>query len=192
MPSEIEISNLALQLCGEPEITSFSNNNKRARECGKAYAPARDAELRAHNWNFATERANVSANSGAPAWGYGTAMALPGDCLRVIEVDGFKDPDDWRVEGRNLLVDDSGPLGIRYVKQVTLTGEFDAMFVLSLSARMALMIGPVFVTNTRVRELQAIYRDRIVEARRVDAIEDTPHKLAESTWVSSRLGGPAR
>src|SRR5690606_18101386 len=109
----------------------------------------RDALLRAFNWNFAMKRASLPALADAPTWGYTYQYQLPSDCLMPVQVGeyyvipgmadyiGGTDDEPFRIEGRTIATDWSAPLKIRYIRKVTNSGEFDALFVEALAADIA-------------------------------------------------------
>ncbi len=187
MASEVQICNRALQKLGSEPITSLADDTKAARECSRAYADTRDAELRDHNWNFAITRAQLPALSADPLWGFGKQFQLPADCLRVIELNALNDPDDWTVEGRQLLANAAAPLDVRYVKRETDTGVFDPLFVEVLAARLAFELAEALTqSNTKKAQAFDVYREALRKARRADAVEGTPDALEESTWLEAR------
>ncbi|MBR4592301.1 MAG: hypothetical protein IKO35_03750, partial [Elusimicrobiaceae bacterium] len=56
MISKISICNLALAQLGQSPISSFEQDNEKARRLKLFYAPVRDEVLRTHNWGFAGVR----------------------------------------------------------------------------------------------------------------------------------------
>jgi hypothetical protein len=95
---------------------------------------------------------------------------------------------DWQVEGRKIYTDDSAPLNIRYVKQVTDPNQMDACFRESLAAEIAYeLCEPLTQSNTKKNLLKGDKKDAIREAKRTNAIENVAAKPPEDTWVSSRL-----
>ena len=56
MASEVDICNRALSKLGAARITSLTEDSVNARACNAMYESVRDAELRAHPWNFAMKR----------------------------------------------------------------------------------------------------------------------------------------
>lgn len=61
--SEVSICNLALQDLGRGlAITALDENSQAARVCRLRYPFARDACLRAYDWNFAAARASLPAS----------------------------------------------------------------------------------------------------------------------------------
>lgn len=187
MASEVQICNRALQKLGSDPIVSLADASEQARECSRAYADVRDAELRDHNWNFAITRAQLPALSTDPAWGFDKQFQLPADCLRVIELNGLNDSGDWTVEGRMLLANAAAPLDIRYIKRETDVGLFDPLFVEALASRLAAELAEALTqSNTKAERALVAYREALRKARRADAIEGTPDMLEEGTWLGAR------
>ena len=84
MTSETEICNRALQKLGAQRIADLDEGTKNARECKACYSILRDAELRAHPWNFAITREQLAADAMAPAFGRARAFPLPSGFLRLL------------------------------------------------------------------------------------------------------------
>lgn len=84
MASQLEIWNMALSMLGtRSRVADTSEDSTEAQQCSIWFAPARDAALRAFDWNFARRyltlalRADVTLPSN---WAY--AYSYPPDCLR--------------------------------------------------------------------------------------------------------------
>lgn len=199
MPSDVEIANRALQKLGEARISSLEDNIKAAREMKAAYSIVRNAELRAHRWNFAIKRVSLPALSSVPAHTFNQEFQLPSDCLRVLEVGNVRldlGGIDYRtgmeslfqIEGRKILSDLSAPLPIRYVYEVTDSGQFDACFVDSFACRLAIETCEALTQSTsKKQEIKRDYMRSIRAAKLTDAIENPPEGLAASTLELARL-----
>lgn len=159
--SEVAICNQALGLIEHPGIASLDQpHNAAARNCRIFYANTRDRLLADYRWNFNTERGTF-ANVAAPAHGYSHAYQRPGDCLRVLEVDGCASR-DWIVEGERLLIDRAPPLRVRWLKRVTDPRFYTAHFVDLLAHEIALRIaGPL----ARRRAIKQDVLDRLEDLR---------------------------
>ena len=133
--SEVAICNMALAEIGRgAQITSLDEASQAARACKLRYPYARDAVLRAYDWNFASRRVEIAKNPVAPPFEFANAYDLPADCLLVRSVfDG--EAEKWVVEGRQILTDMGDPILVKYTAIVTDVGQFDALFVEALSAR---------------------------------------------------------
>lgn len=185
MTSRVEICNRALDKLGSAAITSLDDNVKSARACARMFDAVRDAELRDHQWNFAVARTSLPELGEAPVFGFSKQYQLPGDCLKVLDVDP---PGDWKVEGRRVLANVSASLRIKYIRRVGDTNSFDALFAEALSARMAQELCETLTqSNSKKRAVQDDYTQAIRRARRADAIEGTPDAFEETSWIKARF-----
>lgn len=185
MASDVAICNLAMIRLGAETITSLTQNSANARRCSAVFALARDSELRKHVWSFARARARLAADTTAPTHGYTYRYTLPPDFLRLH-------PDatvtDWQIEGGYILTDDGAPLDIIYVKRITDTSLFDALFVDALAARIAVELAEeITQSNTKKQIADKWYGDTIREAKRVNAVERISDEMPEDTWITARL-----
>lgn len=180
------ICNRALQLVGSAQqILNLTDNTREARACSRAYDPCRRAELRSHPWNFAVKRAQLAANTSGPPFGPVYQFPLPTDCLRVL-VRKYASC-DWNVEGRTIVSSTSTPLNIRYIGDIEDTTQFDAAFCEVLAYRIALaIVEDLTQSNAKKAGLQQDYRNALVDARKVDALESVPERSAESEWTTAR------
>lgn len=184
MASAVQICNLALQKLGAARINSLTEDGRNARECNAAYELMRDAELRAHPWNFARARAQLAEDSTAPDFGFDHQYTLPSDFLRLHP---DSEVDDWQIEGRKILTDDDAPLEIIYIKRVTDTAQFDALFVVALANRLAMQLcEKITQSNTKKAEALRDYVLSIREARRVNAIENVATDPPDDPWITAR------
>lgn len=189
MASVVAICNAALQKLGAERINALDEDTANARSCNAAYERLRDAELRAHTWNFAKSRASLAAAADAPAFGKERSFPLPADWLRMLPPYPEMNMNDldWEIEGKRIYTNDSAPLQIRYVKQVTDPNEMDALFREALAARMAMeMCEEITQSNTKKQLVQEDYKMAIREARRTNAIEGISAEPPDDTWVTVR------
>lgn len=187
--SEVAVCNLALQEVGRgAQITAMDENNQAARACRLRYPYARDAVLRAYDWNFAARRASLPANATAPSFEYALAYDLPADCLQVRSV--FEgEAEMWVVEGRQILTDMGAPLLVKYTALVTSPAAFDPLFVQTLAARIASDIAVQLSESTsKAQSLWQVYQAKLVEARRRDAQEGQPDQLPAGSWSDAHGG----
>jgi len=185
--SEVAICNLALQDIGRGlTITALDENSQAARACRLRYPFARDACLRAYDWNFAAARASLPALAMPPAFGYASAYQLPADCLFVREV-GEDRGCPWEVESGTLLTDRAAPLPITYTRAVTNPVVFDPLFVGTLAARIAAEVAVTLSESLgRAQALWQIYQSKLAEARRRDAQEGGREHPAAGNWLEGR------
>ena len=197
--SSVEIANIALTKLGASRIITMDDDVKQARAIRATFDPARRSELRAHNWTFAIVRKQLPVLADPPNWGFNFQYQLPEDCLRVIQVsdlfagislDDYRNGDrsSYAIEQHRIATDDGPPLKIRYIRDVTDAGQFDAVFCQALAARLAMeLCEEITQSNTKMQWLQGVYKSVMMEAIRVDAIERPPNPLPDSEWVLGRL-----
>lgn len=188
--SEVAICNMALAELGRgAQITAMDEASQPARACKLRYPYARDACLRAYDWNFAGRRAELAKNAAAPAFEFVNAFDLPVDCLLVRAVFGGE-AERWVVEGRQILTNMGDPIFIKYTALVTDTAQFDPLFVEALSARVASDIAVQLSESvSRAQSLWQVYQAKLVEARRRDAQEGQAESLPSGSWLDARLDG---
>lgn len=202
MASEVEICNRALQKLGARRIVALNENSVNARAVAQAYPIVRDAQLRAHPWNFAVKRAQLAANSTAPLFGKQSAYPLPSDFLRLLPRDpgsgfnqswspnipfnGYIDR-DWQIEGTELLTNETGAFDLRYIAFVTDPNKMDILFREAVSAALAIEICEELTqSNAKKADAKDDYKKAIAEARRTNAIENIAVFPPEDTFVVVR------
>lgn len=189
--TSVDICNSALVKVGSELITALSDSNKRARFCNEQYDKLRREVLRAHPWNFALKRAQLSQNVTAPSWGFDYAYDLPSDFIRIVEVvnssgdrldeNGYP----WKIEDGQ-IVTDSTTCYIRYVYNITDTTAFDPMFDEALATRLAADLAYALVqSNSTATRLSNEYKAMIPETRSVDGMGETPDDVVEGDWITS-------
>lgn len=163
------------------------------------YNACRRELLRAHTWNFAIDRASLSALGSTPAFGWDYAYGLPSDFLRVISVH----PDDndaayveYRIESIDVsgtqtlcLMCDATTVYLKYVRDVTETTLMTETFRDVLAMRIAAELARALpASNTDYELLIRDYRRAMMAAKSIDGIEDYPPKWPDGTWLSERWG----
>lgn len=192
MASVTEICNRALQKLGAKRITSIDENSNSARACLACYEVLRDSELMKHRWGFATKRASLAADAVAPAWGRTASYPVPSDFLKLIAPYPEMDSNarDWVIENRKILTNDSSPIYIRYIGQITDANQMDVNFREALSAKMAFeMCEELTQSNTKKESAREDYKTAIKDARKSSAIQNVPQEAVEDSWITIRTQG---
>ncbi len=199
MASKTDIANRALTKLGDDRIIDLLDDTERARTINSIYNSCRDAELRAHVWNFAVRRVALPRLITVPAFGFAYEYQIPAESLRLIQVGecwhwwSLQDyisgsTAQFQVEGRKILTDFDAPLKIRYIERIDDTGLYDALFVEAFACRLALeACERITQSNTKLQAIQEQYKENLRMALRVDAIENPPEQLPDESWMISRL-----
>lgn len=187
MASQVEIANLALNVIGEPPITSLTDEGKPARVMNLLFVPSRDAVLRLHPWNFAVRREVLAASATAPAFGFTKAFILPSDYLRLLRLNDGRD--EFQIEADGLLASVS-TANLRYVARITDTAKFDPLFVTVLAAYLAAEAAMPITNSSAIEDrAKAAFREKLQEARSVDAMENYQEALFADAFPSIFMGG---
>ncbi|MEP4379756.1 MAG: hypothetical protein ABJ215_01145 [Alphaproteobacteria bacterium] len=193
MTTDVDIVNAGLIKLGEATIASLADDVKAARLANAIFADQRDVVLRAHPWNFALARAELTAHETAPLWGFANAYDLPGApdvCLRVISVEGEADagPGAWQIEARQIVSDLSSPIRILYLRRVTDYALWDALALDALAARMAMALAEPWGKSTSLHNAMArLYDNSLRGARSADGQEGVLDVLEANSWIEARI-----
>ncbi len=185
--SILSICNSALIKVGADRITAITENNRRAILCNEQYNKLRKEVLRAHPWNFAVHRVEIAQVADVePASGYLYYYQLPNDCLRVLAINEEDDDDDWKIEGRYLATDES-QIFIKYIKNITDTATFDAIFDEALACRMAADLAYPLTNSLQLsKAMFDAYDGQLRLARSMDGQEGSPDSLSATMWINAR------
>lgn len=169
-----------------------------AEHCQRFYPIARDLTLEAHEWGFATKRANLALLSDTPPPGFMCVYQLPSDCRNVVNLINPNDPtfyplderrghwqDDsynmppvpyeleTRSDGTAVIYTNLQSAMLRYVASITDTTKFSTQFVDSVGWLLAAYLaGPVIKGTdgaTMGRAMMAAYTTSIGVAKQNDA-----------------------
>jgi hypothetical protein len=184
---------MALDLLIEAPINSLADNTKPARLLSRHFDITRQAELTKHAWSFAIFRGELEGleSEAIPAGTtYSYAYNMPENALRILpitdtgEAHGVSIP--WKLEGTTLLVDQSGPLLVRYIGNLTDPADWNPLFTEALAARLAMKVAlPLTNKPTSFQAAQNAYNEAIADARRINAIEVGSVAAARS-WAAER------
>jgi|TARA_R100001530_G_scaffold135851_1_gene114185 hypothetical protein len=204
--SEVGICNQALYNLGiDTPIVALTDDSANARACNRVYARLRDELLRELPWNFAINRATLTALADKPGYEYINAFVLPTDpfCLRVLELREERDPAlgsyPYQIEsivdsaGNSFraLVTDAATALIRYVKRVTDPTQFDTLFSQALVDLLTYRLSiPVTQSRTMAADWFSIYVDTLEKAKEINAVEgfDPLYRKMDDigSWDSAR------
>ena len=183
--SVVQIVNNALVRIGANAILTLTEDSEAARAANLIYEQVRDACIRDHVWNFAVNRVELAQNSTSPAFKFSYQYNLPSDCLRVLQMESMDM--FYQIEGGKLLTNE-GTAKILYLARVEDVNLFDSMFVEALSARIAAELAVTLAeSNTLYTNMMEIYRQKLSDARSMDAQESGYREIIADTWLDSRL-----
>lgn len=204
--SETQIANFALTKLGSRPILSIDDNERKgARHCKLHYAQARDEVLRRGRWNWATTRLGLTEDPVKPLWGFGHQHGIPTDFIRLISVNGH---DVWETgradffameasapvppatEGEKRILTNYEKVRIKYVRRVTDTTLFDALFTSALATLLASKIARAMTGSGR-KEAVLLGQFEEIElptAAQVDGAEDAS---GENLPIYNALAGSA-
>ena len=194
MTSVVEICNSALNSLGAANITALTEDSRNARLCNQRYEPVRDAIFRTHYWNCLVKRVELAADTTAPVYEYTKQYTLPSDCIRVIQIGGFHNGSSsmldngqtYKLEGRKIVTDEP-EIFLTYLAKITDPQQYDTLLIETIAARLAAELAyAVTQSNTVAAQLEAIYREKLREARFADATEGTPYDVDASTFINAR------
>lgn len=174
-----DVANMALGILVEAPIESLDDDNKAARLLNLHYETTRQSELTKQAWSFAIFRSEVERDPDAPTSSeYRYGYAIPDDALRVLpltdtgEASGIRIP--WKQEGGLILTNYESPRLVRYIGNLTDPGDWNALFVEALAARLAMKIAmPLTQKSSILQGAKVVYDEAVAEARRINAIESS-------------------
>lgn len=191
MTTDTDICNLALDILKEAPISSIEDPRPVAMWFKRNFAVSRDSVLSRADWNFALKRAEIPADSAAPAFGWSKSYTLPADCLRMLPLtacgraDGAPIPHE--VEGGRVLTEHGGPLKVRYVARIEDYNRYPSVFIEALAGYMAMKCAHWLTGKQGYQQIaQGLFAEAMRTAWLVDAIEGTSPRAADNEWVSMR------
>lgn len=179
--TELDIWNLALTRVGQDTLSDRKEKGKEGDLCRLHYGPVRDALLRRHAWNFATERRSLGLVRTTPGETRNKGFKVPADCLKVVRAFDTNGLDvDFRLEGREIKTAAS-TVKIEYIAAVQKEGLFDPLFTEALAWHLAAALAMGLARDPKIVEACAAQAQRsTVEAIRADIGEGQPRWLADA------------
>jgi hypothetical protein len=205
--SDTELANLALTRLGHGQIATLDDGIKSAELCKLHLPIVRAVVLKLHPWNCAVKRAALSREIATPNHEFQYQFLLPVDCLKVIRtgweadgypstavygfpgvVGGYQTPIPYRIERGKLLCNETS-VNIEYIALVTDVSLYDDLLVDIMAQRLAAEIAyPLTESKTTAEYALGVYKDKIAEARIIDAQEGSPRDVTDySPWFSARM-----
>lgn len=188
--TKIGIINRALQILGQPAITSLNENSRGAKAMNRAYDSVFVSELEAHTWNFAIKRAELAADATPPIFGKSNYFPLPADFLYLAPDETTLDNPlnhDFNIEGHSIVSDEAAPLPIRYVSLSVTESQFSATFAEAFSCSLAMACCEELTnSNGKMQTVSAIYDKAIKIAKRRNDFQNAPVKSPVCSFITVR------
>lgn len=193
--SELQIKNISLSKIGDYIISAIGEGTKQDIYTDIHWASIRDTLLEEYPWNFATQRAELTAGVTTPTWNWAYEYILPTDCIRVLEMAAgtsalFDKTDsyDYRIEGGLLLTNETSPVFVKYIAQITGTSSWPPSFCEAVACKMALQVGePLAGISSNQRQLlEGEYQEAIGKARGIDFAEGVDDPIGYYSMTSCR------
>lgn len=119
-----------------------------------------------------------------PEFEFDHAYSLPSDCLRVIKMED--DDSQFVVEGSILLTNEE-EAKIKYIAQITTDASFPSDFVMAFAQKLAAEMTIPTTSNPRLAvQAFALYKDKLSEAKSIDAQEGSAEIIDEDDWENAR------
>lgn len=164
----LDIANMALAVLDEAPIDSLDQDVKAARLLNLHMDLTREAELTKYTWVFAILRATVLGAATGSDCGLDVAYELPADCLRPLPLTQDGEPDgvpiSWRQEAGLIYCDQTGPLTIRYIANLTDPNDWDALFTEVLVAALAIKVAHPLTHKSGMIDIARSAYDRALDA----------------------------
>jgi len=185
MPSKIEIINYGLILAHQKKIFDIDEDNKRARTAKAIYNLDLDEVLSGRNWPFARKQAELSLDGDTPEYDWSFKFGLPGDYLKMIEV---QDQYDYQEEDGFILYNDS-TLAITYIFRQLDPNKYTPYFATTLGTRLAVDFALILAIDTELSEkMFAVYTNRMSTGGSLAAQSGGPKDYFVEGWVEAREG----
>lgn len=179
MTTDIDICNVAITKIAANTFSQWGLGTVEERVAKSLYPIIKEELLSDHFWNFATRRRSLNKNSETPLnerWKY--SFTLPSDFIKLITVTQFTDIQiDYDLEG-DLVYANDDRIMLSYISNVD-ESTFTAPFKSALIARLTYEFGDSIKREsaTRKQERWAEYKNKLKDAKRVDAQERIPTPL---------------
>ena len=194
MLSQVKIYNLALARLGGNQIETINapdEDSGTATLCNRLFPLVLHSTLAAHNWGFATRRAQLAekADDSPPAAvNCLHTYALPADCLKVIQVEGYSDFSLKPVcilRGQDLLTEVPGAV-LRYVAKIENCDEWPPHFANTVVWGLAAELAVASQNDPKLQQrCGEQYLTALHEAIAID-LNQQNFRPAETPWVEER------
>ncbi len=184
--SKVSICSNALLRLGAQTISSFDEDNDRARLASNLWDSAMDAVQRSHPWNCCIARVAMAPDATAPAFDWDYQYTLPSDWLKTMSVGYLGAEESYRIEGRKLLCN-ANPAYLRYIARNDNPATWDAMLITAMELYMAAQMAyPVTQSSSLADSMYQKSAAHMKRARSVDGQDDTPEMMGDERFLRAR------
>ena len=121
MPTQLDVYNAALDLLGEPALTTIDQVGPEVPLLDRQWDFALPELLRQFPWNWAKKRDDLESASPAPSYGWEARYPLPDDFVTLLAINEetrLTPGSDYEIEGVYLMTD-SDAANIEYIAKPT-------------------------------------------------------------------------
>lgn len=200
MTTKLDLYNLALGHLGPVRLASAVENRPDRFEIDAVYDQTLAVMLERGIWFFALRSSLVEPDTDVePRFGLPYTYSFPADYvrLRMITTDESQAHEDttYKREGRYFFSQHS-ELYLTYVSNDTNyglnLGAFPELYAEAVAAELAYKSGlPITKDRGTKNDLLVIKKRALIEARRVDAVDERVKAKPGSSWVANRRGASA-
>jgi hypothetical protein len=201
MPSlaDIDLTNQALRLLGEFDVTSFDEGTDLAESCNRIVATTLRALMVAHPWRFTMRKAMLAQVAEAPLteWAYQHAMPPEQIFIRAVRPASKAPPaDEWEIF-ENRILSNHATLYCDYQVEID-SAAWPAWF--TNLARNALAADLAIAVGAGTTAADAFFRRAFGSpmengsgglmrvARNLDSQQQTPQRIPTTPLVTARWG----
>ena len=202
MTDAVALAKLALAQVGGQRLVSLSEDSPEATAINDSLWAVRRDEIAANIWGFARKRAELSAETTAPAFGFTKQYVIPADSLRILAV--RRAGSNWyypglvveaepslpfAIEGRRILTNLDAPLQIEYLFDEDTVANWSASFTMMVGVRLAEIIAyDLSDTAALTDRLTRRYEQALQRAVLTNECQTLPARPPDSEWLVARGG----
>jgi hypothetical protein len=194
--TNLELINLSLSVLGEYILDEFPKaNNRISSIIQNVYSSSYEKTLYDHAFQE-TIKTDVIASSSVASSGsiYGVAYDQPADCLYLLSVnENLVTPgDNYEMMNNQILVNDSGPISIKYVRNDLPLEQHTFLFLECFKMNLAINACVSITNNMNMRnDLISLYENQILPRSRFknDYNQNFYRKRPLTRWGTARYSG---
>ncbi len=175
MTTNTDLANYALAHIGIQKVTDISDTGSgSALACNEFFPHVIQEVLREHIWNCAVTLVGLSEISPAPEFGWEHKFQLPGDNLRVLDLNrqpwwGYA-TQYFEVRGDTVLTN-WDTVQLRYVREIEVH-EMDPLLAEAIAVKLASKIAVTLSASLQIQgQMNQLYTLTVSKAKQANAIE---------------------